>query len=192
MAVTSTGCEGSLAAAQPSAPAQPAADLPRYDARAAELFDDAIEPDAVGFRLAATGTVPDDTVMRERTQAADAVVRARVVTVTSNRDDSGPAWQIGLATVDVLASARTPATGSRPPPPTTFTWLIRSRDPAAGIVRASEGAMVGKTLVAFLRTFAGPPSSDGAPTSEIHFHAAPDSKKEIEGVRSAAALGEFR
>jgi hypothetical protein len=184
--ISAIGCaEGSLGST-PATPAQPPAELPPYDARAAELFDDAIEPEAVGFPLAVAGGQASDTLLRARTQAADAVVRARIVTVTSNPEDRGPAWQIGLQTLETLAGAR--------PPTETFSWLIRSRDPAAGILRAGEGRMVGITLVAFLRTFAltGPLPSDGARGAQIHFHAGADSKKEVEAVRAAAALAEFR
>lgn len=183
--LTVAGCaDDSLAShGQSNESRVPAATLEPYGGRAAELFDDAIEPAALGFALGVAADSDLGMVLRERTQTADAVVRARVITVTSNRGDDDRGWQIGLETVEGLAGAR---------PPKAFSWLVRSHDPSAGVVRASEGRMVGTTLVAFLRDFAGTVGTDGPGPPQIHFHAAADSKSERDAVRAAAALSEFR
>jgi hypothetical protein len=161
----------------------PEASLEPYGGRMAELFDDAIEPTAVGFAFAVGTDADPASVLRERTQAADAVVRARIVTVTSGRGEDGRGWQVGLKTIEPLAGGH---------PPETFSWLIRSKDPAAGIVRAGEGRVVGATVIAFLRDFAVTSGSDGRKGRQIHFHAANDSKTQRDAVRASAALGEFR
>src|SRR5262249_53133926 len=72
------------AGAGPSA-ARPGQPLAPYTGRATELFDDLIEPAAVGYQGADPGARPTaDPKLRERTQTGDAVVRARVVTITSD------------------------------------------------------------------------------------------------------------
>jgi hypothetical protein len=118
-AASSAGLAGCAPEVQAAAPARV---LPRYDRRAAELFDDAIEPSAVGYRLE---SIPSSMRphLRERTLAADAVVRARAVTLTANHDEAANSWQVGLRTIETLAGAN---------PPVTFTLQIRGTDPSAG------------------------------------------------------------
>jgi hypothetical protein len=185
LALVTSGCADDSLASRGTANESrvPTTPLEPYAGRMAELFDDAIEPSAAGFAFGVATESDPVATLRERTQRSDTVALARVVTVTSGRGSDGRGWQVVLKTLEPLAGA---------PPPETFSWLIRSIDPAAGIVRASETQMVGTTLVAFLRAFAGTPGSDGAPTRRIHFHAAADSKSERDAVRAAAALGEFR
>jgi hypothetical protein len=174
---------GGLAGCAPEVEAAtPARVLPHYDRRAAELFDDAIEPSAVGYRLE---SIPSSMRphLRERTLAADAVVRARAVTLTSNHDEAANSWQVGLRTIETLAGTN---------PPAAFTLQIRASDPSAGVVRSNEGQIAGKTFVAFLREFSPAPGADGAAAAQLHFHVAPDSKDEVDAVREAALLGEVR
>jgi hypothetical protein len=180
-----TGCaDDTLAARGTSNESRaPEAPLEPYGGHMAELFDDAIDPAALGFAFGVATDSDPTSVLRERTQAADAVVRARIITVTSGRGDDGRGWQVGLKTIEALAGDH---------PPETFSWLIRSKDPSAGIVRASEGRAVGSIVIAFLRDFAGTSGSDGSKGRQIHFHAAGDSKTERDAVRASAALGEFR
>jgi hypothetical protein len=157
--------------------------LPEYSTRDSELFDDAIEPAAVGYSLSGPMNAGRDPQLRRRTQAADYVVRVRVVTVTSNPVGDGRAWLVGLRTMDVLVGGK---------PAETFTLTIKDSDPAAGILKATEGKLVGSTLIAFLRQFQGlsPPRGTGGP--ELHFHVAGDSKEEVDRVREAALLGAVR
>jgi hypothetical protein len=173
MALGPSGCAPAVEAASPGRP------LPRYDTEAAELFDDAIEPAAVGYTLDSTPSSKRPH-LRERTLAADAVVRARVVTLTSNHEEGEGSWQMGLRTIDTVAGKN---------PPGTFTLRIKTSDPSAGIVRSNEGQIAGMTFVVFVHEFAG--GADGAPP-ELHFHVAPDSKDELDAVHQAALLGEVR
>jgi hypothetical protein len=180
-----TGCaDDSLATRGTSNESRaPETPLEPYGGRMAELFDDAIEPAAVGFAFGVGTDADPGSVLRERTQASNAVVQARIVTVTSGRGNDGRGWLVSLKTVEALAGEH---------PPETFSWLIHAADPAAGIVRASEGRLVGATVIAFLRDFAGTSGSDERKGARIHFHAATDSKPQRDAVRAAAALGEFR
>jgi hypothetical protein len=155
--------------------------LAPYDVRAADLFDDAIEPAAVGYTMDSTPSSKRPH-LRERTLAADAVVRARVVTLTSNRDEGVGAWQMGLRTIETLAGN----------PPAAFTLQIKTTDPSAGIVRSNEGRIAGMTFVAFLHEFADDADASAGGSAQLHFHVAPDSKDEVDAVRQAALLGEVR
>src|SRR5580704_10235500 len=91
-------------------PARSAAlSLPPYAGHEAELFDDAIEAAAIPSAGADESLTSEGaTLLRERTRTGDAVVRARVVTVTSNAEGDGESWQIALHTLEALAGKRLP------------------------------------------------------------------------------------
>jgi hypothetical protein len=163
--------------------------LPPYAGRETELFDDVIEPAAVGYQGAIEGRPPkDDAMLRERTQTGDAVIRARVVTVTSGPESQGDGWRIGLRTLETIAGKR--------PPEGEFTFVVEGKAPAAGIVRMLEARLVGATFVVFVRTFVPaketPDPAADRRTAELHFHFAKDDKDELGAVREASLLGEVR
>jgi hypothetical protein len=159
----------------------PGRPLPPYTGQAVELFDDGIEPSAVGYPLEAGAAPMTDNRLRERTQTGDAVVRARVITFTSKEEDQGRSWQIGMRTLERLAG-----TG---PLDQHFTVTVQSTDPAAGIVQGLGGKLVGSTFVAFVREFERPRSPGD---SDLHFHFAADSKDEVGAVKSAVLLDQVR
>jgi hypothetical protein len=167
----------------------PAGPLLPYAGHVTELFDDVIEPAAVGYQDADQGGAPkDDALLRERTQTGDAVVRARVVTVTSGPESQGHGWRIGLRTLETVAGKR--------PPEAEFTFVVEGKAPAAGIVRMLDARLVGATFVVFVRTFdhaddaSDPGAAHGA--AELHFHFAKDDKDELGAVREASLLGEVK
>jgi len=163
----------------------PASSLAPYAGHDAVLFDDAIEPAAVGYEGADTGiAAKGDVLLRERTQTGDGVVRARVITVTSSPGDEGHSWQIGLHPLETLAGKR--------PPDGDFTFRVDVRGPAAGIVRALESRLVGTTLVVFVREFNAGKSDGERAGRELHFHFAKDDTAELGAVREASLLGEVR
>jgi hypothetical protein len=174
------------------APARgPTVALSPYAGHATELFDDVIEPGAVGYQGADEGGTPkDNALLRERTQTGDAVVRARVVTVTSGPESQGDGWRIGLRTLETVAGKR--------PPEGEFTFVVQGKAPAAGVVRMLEARLVGATFVVFVRTFGhtGDGSDVGASDkekgAELHFHFAKDDKDELGAVREASLLGEVK
>jgi hypothetical protein len=177
-------CEG---AEQPAR--APEAPLSPYAGHVTELFDDVIEPEAVGYQGADYGdSRKNDALLRERTQTGDAVVRARVVTVTSGPESRGAGWRIGLRTLETVAGKR--------PPVNEFTFIVEGNGPAAGIVRMLEARLVGTTFVVFVRRFdhadnGGAREADPA-GAEQHFHFAKDDKDELGAVREASLLGEVR
>ena len=165
--------------------------MPSYDGRATQLFDDMIDPAAVGYGSSVIGieqgrSPRDDALLRERTQTGDAVVRARVVTVTSGADGQDSGWQIGLRTLETVAGKK-PTEGE-------FSFFVASRGPAAGVLRMLDARLVGSTFVVFVRAFeadgeAGAGAGSGA---ALHFHFAKDDKDELGAVRQASLLGEVR
>ncbi len=176
-------CAGEdLAARGPAVPLLP------YAGRATELFDDVIEPAAVGYRGADEGgSLKDNALLRERTQTGDAVVRARVVTVTSGPESQGDGWRIGLRTIETVAGKR--------PPDGDFTFVVQGSGPAAGIVRMLEARLIGSTFVVFVRKFGHEAVRDPGieeTAAELHFHFAKDDKDELGAVREASLLGEVR
>jgi hypothetical protein len=175
--VFALGCGGGNAGMHPDRP------LPAYAGHAAELFDDAIEPGAVGYPSDQDGPPSADNRLRERTQVGDAVVRARVTTVTAKVEESGRSWQLGLHTIERLA-------GAGPLDP-DFTLLVAANDPAAGIVRAFEARLIGTQVIAFVREFAKAGAPPGEP-GDLRFHLAADSAEEKKAVTAAQLLEQVR
>src|SRR5579864_9570688 len=105
--------------------------LPAYTGHATDLFDDAIEPAAVGYELDRAAVPMNSSALRERAQVGDAVVRARVTTITSKEEDRGNTWHIGLHTLQRLAGDG--------PLDDDFTLQVNPSGAAAGILRAFEG-----------------------------------------------------
>jgi hypothetical protein len=164
--------------------------LPPYGGHARDLFDDGIELAAVsvgvgaGFPSGVQAAPFDrghaaprgDKLLRERTQVGDAVVRARVRTVTSKDEEKGRIWQLGFHTVERLAGSG--------PLAEDFTLELAPTNESSSILGAYENRVVGTTFVAFVREFARPGGADAE--GELHFHIAHDAKDEVEAVRSAA------
>jgi hypothetical protein len=157
--------------------------LPPYIGHAIELFDDAIEPTAVGFPSDTGSTPQGDTRVRERTQTGDAVVRARIRTVTAKVEDRGRSWQVGLHLIERL--------GGSGPIENDFTLSVQASDPAAGIIRALEGQLIGKTFVVFVREFARAGALQGE-AGDLRFHIAGDSPDETKAVKAAVLEDEVR
>lgn len=159
----------------------PGRDLPPYTGHSVDLFDDGIDPDAVGFQVAPGAPPMSDTRLRERTQTGDAVVRVRVLTVTEKREDRRHTWQLGMHTLERLAGSG--------PLDDDFTLEVEDTDPGAPMVHAFEGGLVGKSFVAFVRAFASPVS---AGDWDEHFHLASDTPAVKQAVQAAVLLQQVR
>jgi hypothetical protein len=153
--------------------------LPNYEGHQAELFDDAIDPRAVGLNLDDARTPQSDSIVRERTQVGDAVVRAKVQTVTQKHDGDAVEYQLGLVVLEKL--------GGEHPPPDEFVVRFDKTSPSAGIVRSLDARLGNKTFIVFVREFKG---TDGEPRFYAHFAA--DTKDVVAAVKDAMALSEFK
>ena len=175
-ALALAGCGGGAAGGHGAA-------LPPYSGHVVDLFDDGIEPLAVGYLMDSSGSPQADTRLRERTQTGDAVVRARVMTVTSKAEETGRAWQIGLHVIERL--------GGSGPLDKDFVLLVAASEPASGLVQAFERQLIGKSLVVFVREFA----HEGAPVGEagdLRFHVAADSPDVLKAVSNAVLAQQVR
>lgn len=151
---------------------------PPYEGRAVQLFDDVIEPRAVGLALEDPRTPRSDPVLRERTQIADGVARVTVKTVTAR--GTGPEMEYFL-TVSVVQKV------TEGPLPPEIIVRVGKTSPSLGIVKSLDARLGGQTFVGYVREFAG---ADGEPA--WHFHFAPDTKDELGAVNDALALQSFK
>jgi hypothetical protein len=152
----------------------PGRPLPSYAGHATELFDDVIEPAAVGLPLDPGVDPRADRLLRERTQIGDSTMRVRVSTITAKDEDNGTRYNLGLQVVQQL--------GGQHPFGTTLELTVPPVSPSSGILKSLEGQIMGKTFIAFVREFVRP---DG--DHEMHFHFAPDTKVELAAVTDAVA-----
>ncbi|MDB4943838.1 MAG: hypothetical protein JWP97_3372 [Labilithrix sp.] len=168
-----TGCSGA-----PAGATRPARALPAWSGRAAELFDDTIDPAGVGMDFDKGYSPRADPMLRERAQVSDAVLRVRVATVTGKTDGPERTFQLGLHTVEKMTGENAP--------PADFTVGITKASESLGIVKNFEGRLVGYPFIAFVREFVRP---DG--DREIHFHLSPDTKEVKSAVGDSVILGEI-
>jgi hypothetical protein len=154
---------------------------PPYTGRGAELFDDGIDPIAVGYQLEPGPPPSADAKLRERVQTGDAVVRARVITVTSNKEDAARSWQLGMHSLGRLAGTA--------PLDDDFTLNVESTDPGAGMVKAFESSLVGASFVVALRTFARAGSAGDA---DLHFHILADKADVLAAIKEATLLEQVK
>jgi hypothetical protein len=150
-----------------------------YAGRQADLFDDTIEPAAVGLDFDKGYAPRVDKTLRERAQVGDAVLRVRVATVTAKKDGPDATYQLGLHTVEKLAGKNAP--------PGDFTVQINKASESHGIMKNFESRLVGYAFVAFVREF-----SAAGGEREVHFHLAPDTKEVKLAVGDAMLLGELK
>jgi hypothetical protein len=164
----------------------PGANYPAYTGHPTELFDDGIDPIAVGYQLEPGPPPATDAKLRERVQTADAVVRARVTTVTSKKEDTGRSWQLGLHLLGRLAG-----TGGMD---NDFSLDVEATDQGAGMVKAFEANLVGATFIVFARTFgkAGVAGVGEAGEPELHFHLSADKPDVLDAIKQAALLQQVR
>lgn len=169
LCLLATACGGP----DPRSPDRP---RPPYEGRSVEVFDDALEPRAVGLNLELTRTPRTDPVLRERTQLAEGTARVGVVTVTGRGDGVDVEYVIQLKVIEKLNGEL----------PEELSVYVGKASPSLGIVKSMDARLGGKTFVAFLKEFKGP---DGEP--RWHFHFAPDTKDVIDAVKEAIALATF-
>jgi hypothetical protein len=167
------GCEGSVSVAGQV----PANEFPPYQGQAATLFDDRIDPSAVG--LADVASKPrTDPVLRARAQNAEAVARARVATVSVDSAAGRPTYRLSLDLREGSISRR------------GFTEdhveiAVRPDSPAFGVVKWLDTRLIGRTFIAFFHRYAG------TEEVEVRFHLSADDPEVLAAVKEAAALGEI-
>ena len=147
--------------------------------RARFVFDDNIEPAAVGVAM----DVPSargDKFLRERALTADLVARVRVQTVTVETRGDDSTYRLG---VQVATPTLAPAPKIQDK---TLELVIKPATPAYGIAKALDQRMQRMTFIGFISRFA---SADGSEI-ELHWHLSPDTPDVAEAVKEAVALAE--
>jgi hypothetical protein len=172
-AVVTAGCD-------PAEPAKNASTLalPHWEGHAREVFDDVIDPAAVGLTL--EGPSPrQDAHLRERAQTADVVARVRIQTVTVDSVGELQTYHIGIQVgVPTLTEAKVPDR--------TFELAIRANSGSFGIARSFDARLRGKTFVGFVKRYGG---EDGEMV--VHWHLAPDTAEVVAAVKEAVVLREI-
>src|SRR5262245_44382990 len=151
--------------------------LPLWQGRVREVFDDNIDPAAVGLSM--EGPSPrSDAFLRERAQTADIVARVKVSTVTVDSVGDDHTYHLGIQVgVPTLAKAKIPDR--------TLELVIRQNGRAFGVARAFDARLRGMTFIVFVMRFAG---EDGE--QELHWHLSPDTAEVAGAVKEAVALAE--
>ncbi len=175
-AVGAAGC-GDAAQQPVRAPGAPAG-VPKWDARAKMIFDDNIDPAAVGLSM--EGPSPrSDPFLRERAQTADVVARVRVNTVTVDSIGEQSTYHLGIQVgVPTLTQAKLPDRA--------FELSIKPTSGAFGIAKAFDNRLRGQTFVAFVRRYV---SDDG--DVELHWHLSADTAEVVSAVKEAVVLREI-
>jgi hypothetical protein len=148
-----------------------------YGARDATLFDDRIEAAAVGLADVASRPSTDAT-LRARTQAAEAVARIRVSTVSVESVGGRPIYHLSLSMVDPFVNERF-SEGD-------VEIAVRPDAPAFGIVKWLDTGLIGRTFIGFFRRYG---ASD---EPQVRFHLAPDNAEVVAAVTLAKTLREVR
>lgn len=163
----------------PEQPAKTAgSELPRWEGRAVQVFDDNIDPAAVGLSL--DGPSPrNDANLRERAQTADVVARVRVQTVTVDSAGEHQTYHLGIQVgIPTLAESKLHDR--------TFELNIKSTSGAFGIARSFDTRLRGQTFVGFIKRFG---TDDG--DAQVHWHLAPDTAEVVAAIKEAVALREI-
>ncbi len=151
--------------------------LAPWDDHGRAVFDDNIDPAAVGYTMDAP-SARSDRFLRERAQTADLVARLRVKTAGVNMVGDDATYQLG---VEVLPPLLAPEPKITDP---TFDLVIKSASPAFGIAKALDQRIQGLTFIGFVKRFA---SADGVDV-ELHWHLSPDTADVADAVKEAEAF----
>jgi hypothetical protein len=179
-AVLARGAFG-VAGCEPVQPAkgESAVALPRWEGHSQEVFDDNIDPAAVGLSL--EGPSPrSDAHLRERAQTADVVARVRVQTVTVGSAGEQQVYHLGIQVgVPTLTEAKL---ADR-----TFDLSIKPTSAAFGIAKSFDARLRGQTFVGFLKRYE---TDDG--DVMVHWHLAPDTADVVAAIKEAVVLREIK
>lgn len=175
LALVTLACGETTPLAQAPGPAGP---LPAWEGRQRELFDDIIDPSALGLTLD-TPSPRSDPFLRERAQTGDFVARFKVQTVTLDSMGAQEHYHLHLL-------VGRPAFAEPKYPDASVEIEIRTKDPAFGLVKAFDARLRGKTFIGFIRKFQG---ADGEPA--VHFHLSADTEAVASSVKEAVALREL-
>lgn len=175
LALSLLGC----ASRAPSAPSEipSGARLDRYDFEAGRLFDQIIDPKALGL-LASSSSLSrtESLLLRERARRAHVVTRVRVQTVTLDSARGIAGYQLVLAAVDEpLGRAELPRG--------RVEIEIGPQTPAFGVAKSFDTRLVGRHFLGFFRWFLE------GDEPRLHWHLTADDPESLAVAREAALDG---
>jgi len=171
LTLSAVACGGRAVAAPPPQ------NLPPYAGNAVQLFDDRIDPTAVGL-ADVTENPRTDPVLRARTQHAEVVVRTRVSTVSVDSVGGKPVYRLRFTFIEPPVVAHGISSDQ-------IEIAVRDDSPAFGIVKWLDTKLIGHSFIGFFHRFAG------SYEPEVRFHLSPDDPQVLAAVRDASALGEL-
>lgn len=118
--------------------------LPPYDAEAQSRFDDSIDPVMAGLAIDKP-IYRGDLRLRDRSQAADFIVRAKLTTLTEERTESSRTFQLIFRPGDRIGGKETS------PDPLEIT--VREGTPSFGMVINVKERLRGKTAIVLGKRF---------------------------------------
>lgn len=152
--------------------------LPPYENPSAELFDDTIEPAALGLSMAASGNLQFDPKFRERAQQADVVSIVRVTTVTISKADDKSTYTLRFEPTREFKG--------------TFEddlreIVISEHSPQMfSVISAVQTRARGRTMVGFWRRFRE------QNRMALHFHFFPDTEDTTKAIQDSLALEDLK
>ncbi len=151
------------------------AGLPMWEGHAVQVFDDNIDPAAVGLSM--DGASPrSDMFLRERSQTADLTARVRVQTVTVDTVGDQKIYHLGV-------QVGLPTLSEGTMKDRTVELSIKPASLGFPVARAFDSRLQGKTFIGFVRRFTTPEGD-----VELHWHLAPDTADVAAAVKEAVAL----
>jgi hypothetical protein len=166
-----------VACGGPTAAGPAPQNFPVYAGNATQLFDDRIDPMAVG--LADVGENPGtDPILRARTQSAELVGRTRVSTVNVDSVGGKPLYRLRFTLAEQPIVSRGLSVDQ-------IEIAVRDDSPAFGIVKWLDTKLIGHSFVGFFQRFAG------STEPEVRFHLSADDPQVLGAVRDASALSEL-
>lgn len=154
--------------------------LPAYAGATAELFDDSVEPSAIGLDFDQSFDAFKDPAFRRRLREADGVVRVRIATVSSRTGtEDDPSFTFRVVPLEKLHGQYAPEE--------PFDVMISPKSSTLGVFKHLEHKLVGATFVAFTKDYRPP---GGEP--ESHVHLAPDTPAVKKAVSDLVALDSLK
>ena len=146
-----------------------------WEGRLRDLFNDSIDPSAVGLTGISSSNAGG--AVSARAEEAQFIVRVRVATVTTEGVGKDLRYLITLRVIgDPIAGPRTPGD--------TIQISIGQDNPTFGIAKAKDMQLAGVQFIGFLREF----NQLGTPV--MHWHLARDGQDVLDAVRNVAVLSE--
>lgn len=166
LSIAATGCGASVLGPN-------SADLEPWQGQLQNLFDDSVDPSAIGLAGPSFSTAQG--AVQQRADKADYIVFARAVTVSTQGVDKALSYLISLRIEPE------PVAGPKPPFD-SLDLTITQDNPSFSLVKARDMQLTGTRFVAFLRFF------PGSPDPVIHWHLARDGQDVVHAINNATLL----